>query len=63
MNSIAQGGTKERQEALFILHMPHALLEEGNDVFILHSVIDFLAIPPCFDQTHLAQAPHVVGYR
>jgi hypothetical protein len=48
------------ESRLTILDVFHSLLEEGDDVLVLHPVIDFLAIATELDQAHLAQPAQVM---
>jgi hypothetical protein len=49
-----------RAATLSLLYMLHPLSEQGNDVIVFDAVMDFLAVPPGYHQTHLAQAAQVV---
>jgi hypothetical protein len=44
-----------------MLHVPDALLEEGDDVFIFDAVEDFLALTAGHNQPHLAQPAQMMG--
>ena len=51
------------KDLLAILHVLYALLEEGNDVLIFHTIIDFLALSARLDKLHLPQTAQVVRNR
>ena len=41
-------------------HMIDALLEEGNEVFVVDAIKDLFAVAACLNQAHLAQPAQVV---
>jgi len=54
---------KRVKDLLAILHVLYALFEEGNDVLIFHTIIDFLALSARLDKLHLPQTAQVVRNR
>ena len=38
---------------LFILDMPDSLLKKGDDMRVIHTVMDFFSIPACPNNAHL----------
>ena len=52
--------TRVNSSRELFLHMPDPLLEQRNDMRVIHAVKDFFPIAACPDDVHLPQPAHMV---